>query len=595
MASSYTYTDKYLSEIQKLFGQDILFVDLCGLFSSKATSLIENSEIVNLRKSIITKAKDYDGSAAVTQELNTLLEQFKNTATRVATSPNDPHYHAATQTLMKAIDTNLSHIEFDANYHDFIQSQNQIDRETMPVTRLIALRALARRKLFLSQTESVEPFEYKNYEIAALETVAARSLDKSVSELGKEISILSDDPKNDSCLDAKLANMTFESLYENLFDQYTNFLNSKTLHVTKSVSVLSDVAIQNRNTALSVLGVGVGIALLQSISSGPMLPFIPGGSWEASLAFIGQQLPWYFLGGAAAGGAGSIIYHNATNGFNKTLISNITNTNSLQKTKLLELAQAYKEKKIKLKDIVKDKEIANILGKTKSQQRRALARLALANKRAQEIINIPLSASQKADYRLQQEKKIIEKDNKVGIKSVDSTTRSNAIQALFTTFSKTNPLFVQLGVVEASEQKLKARKIVVKSETSTAKKAKSTTTTPSIRIKPQGVTLTPAYARLEEKISTSKASFATASEAFKEALKNKHLTSTSTTLIVDGQEVNITISKNQFAVSSQMFTAIMKDVQAYAQSAQNGESNFNYAQSTNKKNNIQVTVSKNKK
>ena len=595
MASSYTYTDKYLSEIQKLFGQDILFVDLCGLFSSKATSLIENSEIVNLRKSIITKAKDYDGSAAVTQELNTLLEQFKNTATRVATSPNDPHYHAATQTLMKAIDTNLSHIEFDANYQDFIQSQNQIDRETMPVTRLIALRALARRKLFLSQTESVEPFEYKNYEIAALETVAARSLDKSVSELGKEISILSDDPKNDSCLDAKLANMTFESLYENLFDQYTNFLNSKTLHVTKSVSVLSDVAIQNRNTALSVLGVGVGIALLQSISSGPMLPFIPGGSWEASLAFIGQQLPWYFLGGAAAGGAGSIIYHNATNGFNKTLISNITNTNSLQKTKLLELAQAYKEKKIKLKDIVKDKEIANILGKTKSQQRRALARLALANKRAQEIINIPLSASQKADYRLQQEKKIIEKDNKVGIKSVDSTTRSNAIQALFTTFSKTNPLFVQLGVVEASEQKLKARKIVVKSETSTAKKAKSTTTTPSIRIKPQGVTLTPAYARLEEKISTSKASFATASEAFKEALKNKHLTSTSTTLIVDGQEVNITISKNQFAVSSQMFTAIMKDVQAYAQSAQNGESNFNYAQSTNKKNNIQVTVSKNKK
>ena len=306
MASSYTYTDKYLSEIQKLFGQDILFVDLCGLFSSKATSLIENSEIVNLRKAIITKAKDYDGSAAVTQELNTLLEQFKNTATRVATSPNDPHYHAATQTLMKAIDTNLSHIEFDANYHDFIQSQNQIDRETMPVTRLIALRALARRKLFLSQTESVEPFEYKNYEIAALETVAARSLDKSVSELGKEISILSDDPKNDSCLDAKLANMTFESLYENLFDQYTNFLNSKTLHVTKSVSVLSDVAIQNRNTALSVLGVGVGIALLQSISSGPMLPFIPGGSWEASLAFIGQQLPWYFLGGAAAGGAGSI-------------------------------------------------------------------------------------------------------------------------------------------------------------------------------------------------------------------------------------------------------------------------------------------------
>lgn len=590
MASSYTYTDKYISEIQKLFGQDILFVDLCGLFSSKAASLIQNQEIKNIRNTIISKAKNYDGTDEATTELNSLFEQFKNTATRVATSPNDPHYHAATQTLLKAIDTNLGYIKFDDNYHDFIQSQNQIDRDTMPVTKLIAIRALARRKLFLSQEKVVDPFEYKNYEISSLETTASRSLDKSVVELDKEISALSEDPKNDASLDAKLANMTYESLYENLFEQYTNFLNSKTLHMDKAVSVLSDVAIQNRNTALSVLGAGVGIALLQSISSGPMLPFIPGGSWEASWAFIAQQLPWYFVGGAAAGGAGSIIYHNATHGFNKRLIDNVTNTNSLQKTKLFELAKAYKDKKIKLNEIVKDKEIANILGKNKFQQRRALLRLATAIQRAEDIINIPISSSQKAKYKLQQEKKLIDKENKIGIKSVDSTTRKNATDNLFENFSKTNPLFVQLGLVTPSkvvEPKSKTRKVVAKRISSTSREKEKTTS--------KQVILKATYARkIEEKINAAKVSFEAARDTFKESLQNKHLTSTNTTLNIDGQEVNVTISKNQFAVSSQMFTSIMRDIQAYAKSSNKGESNFNYSQTTNKKNTVQVTVSKKK-
>lgn len=147
-----------------------------------------------------------------------------------------------------------------------------------------------------------------------------------------------------------------------------------------------------------------------------------------------------------------------------------------------------------------------------------------------------------------------------------------------------------MGVVAPAkiDQQDTKRKVIVKKTTS----AKSTAANKKVS---RTVVVKPAFARVEERISSSKVSFEGSKEEFKETLKNKHLTSTNTTFNIEGQEIKVNITKNQFAVSSQMFTSIMKDIQTYAKSSNNGESNFNYSQTTNKKNTVQVTVSKNKK